>query len=154
MVDKIWGKMNKKTFLLFIMSGVILVIVLLSLLSGNMIKQSNNNSDDKEVVEQNTTKSNKGNWISVSVASIMVLLAVFAGLPSDFGHSGNTNWDEMFADYIHQDVDACFDQILADLLEAIERSVQRNRSKARYVTWAAVLFAVQILGVLFLALVA
>ena len=99
-------------------------------------------------------------WSTIGIAIAffafagMVLLAVFAGLPSDFGHSGNTNWDEMFADYIHQDVDACFDQILADLLEAIERSVQRNRSKARYVTWAAVLFAVQILGVLFLALVA
>ena len=84
----------------------------------------------------------------------MVLLAVLAWSPADFGHPGNTNWDEIFTDYIHQDVDACFDQILADLLEAIERSAKRNRSKAGYVTWAAGLFAVQILGVLLLAMVA
>lgn len=96
--------------------------------------------------------------IGISLAFLsfagMVLLAVIAGLPSSFGHSGEIKWDEIFADYIDQDVDACFNQILADLLEAIERSAKRNRSKAGYVAWSSGLFAVQIVGVLLLALAA
>lgn len=90
--------------------------------------------------------------VAFSAFAGMVICAVRAWAPAEFNHAGRSNWDEIFNDYINVDLDTCFNQVLSDLVGAINTSKSRNQQKARYVTWSAWLFAIQIVGVLILAL--
>lgn len=84
----------------------------------------------------------------------MILTALKAWNPSDFSHAGAIEWDEMFNAYLLKDVQNCYNQALYDLSSAIEDMFARNINKTKYIRLSALLFALQITGVLLLALAA
>lgn len=103
--------------------------------------------------------SNPTAWAAVGISLAflafagMILAAVKAWNPSNFSHAGAIEWDEMFNAYLLKDVQDCYSQELYDLSSAIEDMFARNISKGKYVRLSALLFAIQIVGVLILALV-
>lgn len=84
----------------------------------------------------------------------MLLLALLAWRPSTVNLPAPQDWDFLFDRYVYEDAEGCFVQILADLNDATDTSIDRNAAKARFVTWSVWLFMVQIAGLLLLALTA
>lgn len=82
----------------------------------------------------------------------MILAALVAWLPSSFEIPGSGDWDELFNRYIHQDLRVCYDQLLVDVEYAHQLSSKRNSRKTTLIKLSCCLFALQIVGILVLAI--
>lgn len=97
-------------------------------------------------------------WQKVALAAAflaflgMVLAALRAWRPSEFASPGTLDWNELFTDYIYQDIDTCYEVALNNLLETTRHTLQRNQAKAKWVNISVYLFGLQIAAVLALAL--
>lgn len=99
----------------------------------------------------------------VALAGLIVAFAAFAAMiglslrswiPSNIPYPGTRDWDDIQATYLSAKVDLeqCYDQMLSDILGAIDASIERNSEKARDVTIAAWLLIIQVAGILVLSL--
>ncbi len=79
---------------------------------------------------------------------LMLVFAIQAWLPRTVEMPGTRNWDEIFNDYINEEPDKCFEQVLADAIEAIRQIDDLNLRKAQRVYWAAWLLGAQVAGLL------
>ncbi len=84
----------------------------------------------------------------------MILCAIWAWRPAGHKQAGAVTWEEAFDAYINEDSDGCFRQVLSDLLGATAANMTRNERKARYVTAAVWLLALQVASILALAVAA
>ncbi len=84
----------------------------------------------------------------------MIICAILAWRPSGHKQNGAATWDEAFDAYINENPERCFDQVLSDLLGSTAANMTRNERKARYVTASAWLLALQVAGILALAVAA
>ena len=82
----------------------------------------------------------------------MLLLSLWAWMPSKSVSPGRNDWDWLYNSYISEGIDRCFEQILSDLVCSIDGQLDRNRHKARNVIIATWLLAIQLIGILALAL--
>lgn len=82
----------------------------------------------------------------------MVLLTLLAWKPADFPVPGPADWDKIYDDYVTVPIGQTFDQLLQDGLEVQRRLLALNRHKASRLAGSTVLFAVQLAGLLLLAL--
>lgn len=104
-------------------------------------------------VSQPSALGTLGIAIAFGAFAGMVVCAALAWAPSKYAIPGTSDWEEIFQDYLFLPVDGCLEQVLIDLISTTKIHETRNRAKSRYVAWATWLFAVQIVGVLVLALV-
>lgn len=79
---------------------------------------------------------------------LMVWLSAQAWLPRDMEVPGTRNWDEIFQDYIYEDADQCFQQILADTIESISLNNIANLLKGERIRWSVYLLIAQVGGLL------
>ena len=82
----------------------------------------------------------------------MIVCAVLAWRPQDHKLVGATTWDEFFDHYISKELDDAYNQVLSNLSNAITINLAANQRKARYVTAATWLLALQVTGILVIAL--
>lgn len=85
---------------------------------------------------------------------LMLLLALLAWLPSKSLTPGTPDWDNLFREYLYQDATTCFDKVLSNIVDSSAAHIKRNKWKANCVRGSAILLAVQIAGILVLALAA
>lgn len=81
----------------------------------------------------------------------MVACAIFAWRPNTHEQPGRADWDSFFDEYISRERDEAYNQVLSNLMGAIQVNQAGNKRKARYVTAAAWLLALQVAGILVLA---
>lgn len=84
----------------------------------------------------------------------MIVCALIAWWPSSFSYPGGADWDTAFHNYVAKEMPDLKDQLLADTLEALRLSRERNRWKSRMVRISCGLFALQIIGLFFVAFLA
>jgi hypothetical protein len=84
----------------------------------------------------------------------MILSALLAWKPSPHNLVGTHDWGKLFDDYINETPERCFERILSDLVGAIGDNSRRNERKAWLVQLAGWLFALQVTGILALAVAA
>lgn len=84
----------------------------------------------------------------------MLLSSLNAWTPSKTTIPGENDWNELFDKYLYESTTGCFDKVLSDLVYTINRLHERNARKARLVILSTWLLAVQIVGILILALTA
>lgn len=82
----------------------------------------------------------------------MTVCAILAWRPQAHKLVGATTWDDFFDLYISKQADEAYNQVLVNLSHAITANMAANQSKARYVTWSAWLLALQVTGILAIAL--
>ena len=82
----------------------------------------------------------------------MIGLFIFALLPRTYPLPGTNVWEEIFDGYLNVSEDACFDQVLSDTLRATELMASISRRKAFCLQASLVLFLLQVVGLLGLAL--
>lgn len=84
----------------------------------------------------------------------MIACAMLAWRPQNHMLVGaGADWDSFFDDYISKDVDDAYNQVLQNLLIATDYNRAANARKARLVELAGWLFALQVAGILVLAVV-
>lgn len=97
---------------------------------------------------------------SVQLAGLAFALAMFAGMiicalrawhPSDFGIPGPTDWDTMYNNYVNESLDNAYAQVLSNVKNSTDKHERRNAIKAKYVTWATWLLVLQVVGILVIA---
>lgn len=81
----------------------------------------------------------------------MIVCALLAWWPSNLSYPGGYKWDTIFPNYIAKDLPDCKDQLLADTLEALRLALERNVWKSRMVRISGMLFALQVIGLFFIA---
>lgn len=96
-------------------------------------------------------------WVLVGIAFAfamflgMLLCAILAWRPSPYAVPGAKTWDELFSDYLYKSGTECYDQVLSNVFAAVRQNHAHNEHKALLVQWAGWLFAVQVAGILVLA---
>lgn len=101
--------------------------------------------------------ANASLWTLAAVAGsfllfiAMVACAIFAWRPDTHEQAGRADWDSFFDEYISRERDEAYNQVLSNLMGAIQVNQAGNKRKARYVTAAAWLLALQVAGILVLA---
>lgn len=104
------------------------------------------------------TNPNLWGWLGLAVGFLafaaMILLLTLSWYPGVSPSPGAQDWDNIYDRYITVDKDACFDQILVNVLESYDLKLSLNRVKARRLKWGVWLFLLQIVGLLILALTA
>lgn len=97
-------------------------------------------------------------WLLVGLAAGfgafigMTICAVLAWRPNGHKLAGSADWDTYFDLYISKEADDAYNQVLHNLSRAITANQSANERKARYVTWSAWLLALQVAGILVIAL--
>lgn len=81
----------------------------------------------------------------------MIMCALLAWRPSDFSIPGATDWDAMYNDYVNETLANAYAQVLSNIMNTTDKHAQRNRVKAKYVTWGAWLLVLQVAGILVIA---
>lgn len=98
----------------------------------------------------------------VSVALALAFLT-FAGMvaanllalaPRPFPTPTADNWDAIHTKYLQADEETCYNQVLSDTIAAIDMMEAINKRKALYLKASMVLFVLQLVGLLGLALTA
>lgn len=84
----------------------------------------------------------------------MIWCAVTAWRPVNHELAGSANWNNVFDLYISREADDAYNQVLQNLIESATTNRAANERKARYVTAAAWLLALQVAGILALAVAA
>jgi len=82
----------------------------------------------------------------------MVYLLLTVWMPGEYTLPGANDWATLHHDYLWVPAPACFTQILDDCTAAYQSLKTSNARKAVRLKWAVALFAVQITGLLTLAL--
>ena len=96
-------------------------------------------------------------WTLIAVAGsfvifiAMVACVIFAWRPGPHEQPGKADWDALFKNYINQELTDAYNQVLVNLVGTIQVNHKANERKARYVTAAAWLLALQVAGILVLA---
>lgn len=83
---------------------------------------------------------------------LMILAALIAWWPSRVAYPGDVGWDNLFNLYINQPLKVSYHQLLSDVEEAFRVSCDRNVRKGRLVRFSCFLFALQVAGILMLAI--
>lgn len=83
----------------------------------------------------------------------MVYLSIQAWLPGKVNMPGTRDWDEIFNDYINEEPDKCFEQVLADTTESITLIEEANQRKGQRVRWSAYLLIAQVAGLLITSII-
>lgn len=78
----------------------------------------------------------------------MVIATLRAIAPRAFPTPMTDDWDAIYSKYLEVSEEACFDQVLSDLLGAIDMMEAINKRKAFYLKASMLLFVVQIVGLL------
>ena len=78
---------------------------------------------------------------------LMVGFSIISVEPRKHHIPGTQDWDKLFSQYVHGDIEATFNQVLSDYIEAIDILLESNIAKAKLVRTSAVLLMLQI-GVL------
>lgn len=86
-------------------------------------------------------------WLILLFSAIMILM-VYVSLPTVSYHPGTSDWEQLYTEYVNQDSNACFDQVLSDYSETMVKMLEINECKSRIVRCSAILFCVQIIGVI------
>lgn len=84
----------------------------------------------------------------------MVALTLITLKPRVFPVPVTDDWDVISTRYLQASEEACYDQVISDLLAAIDMMEAINKRKAAYLKFSMLLFVVQIVGLLTLALTA
>lgn len=79
---------------------------------------------------------------------LIIILSIYAVAPKETFHAGPDDWDKLCESYINQNSEACFNQVLSDYVEVIGKLLEINERKSRIVQISAVLFCVQVIGVM------
>jgi hypothetical protein len=82
----------------------------------------------------------------------MTLCALAAWQPGTHHLAGSADWDRLYDLYISVECDDAYNQVLVNLSDAIDANQAMNERKARFVTVGTWLLAVQVAGILLLAL--
>lgn len=93
----------------------------------------------------------KGSWLSglaVIVALVclfcMVLALLEAFRPRAYDTAGVADWDDIYKLHLSVSPEACFLQIVSNLINSIKSVEKINQEKREMLYWAVVLFAVQV----------
>lgn len=96
-------------------------------------------------------------WALAAVAVAFLAFGGMVGLflgamaPLVYTLPGTLDWDELGERYLGAEEEDCFNQVLSNLIEAIEKMMAVNRRKGRCLRWAIGLFLVQVVGLLAMA---
>lgn len=82
----------------------------------------------------------------------MIVLALVAWYPRPMFAPGSKDWDTVWANYLVADTTSVYLQVISDYDELTRLFETRNRIKGRALTSSSVLFVVQLIGLLVLAL--
>lgn len=84
---------------------------------------------------------------SAICSAVVGLLCVFLLLPRKHELPGKADWDSAFDGYVNREVDDAYNQVLANLIEAIKTNQAENAKASTFASVAAATFAVQCIGV-------
>ena len=84
----------------------------------------------------------------------MLIFTLLSLMPRAYAAPTTRDWDTLQQRYLLVDETTCFDQVLADVLGAIDSLEAINKRKALYLKLSMLLFLLQIVGLLALALTA
>lgn len=84
----------------------------------------------------------------------MVALTLITLKPRAFPVPVTDDWDVISTRYLQASEEACYDQVISDLLASIDMMEAINKRKAAYLKLSMLLFVAQIVGLLALALTA
>lgn len=80
--------------------------------------------------------------------AIMIVLSAWAWMPTKYRLPGEIEWGDLFTAYLSVELETCFEQVLSDVLLAIDEARATSRHKAIRVQWAIRCFAIQMVAVL------
>lgn len=90
--------------------------------------------------------------VAVLAFGAMIVLALVAWYPRPYFAPGSEVWDDVWAKYIVADTMSVYLQVISNYDELIGLLTARNRIKGQALVGAAIVFVVQIVGLLILAL--
>lgn len=90
--------------------------------------------------------------VAVLAFGAMIVLALIAWYPRPYFAPGSEVWDDVWAKYIVADTMSAYLQVISNYDALIELLAARNRIKGQALIGAAIVFVVQIVGLLILAL--
>jgi uncharacterized membrane protein YagU involved in acid resistance len=86
---------------------------------------------------------------------LMIWFSIIAVQPKRHHIPGTQNWEKLFTQYICEDIESTFNQVLSDYIKTIDILLEANNTKAKLVRASAFLLMLQVsvlLGLLFLSI--
>jgi hypothetical protein len=99
----------------------------------------------------NTTRSTTSAW-ALGAAFLFFTLSLVALLwslfPKGREYPGSSDWDDTFNKYLYKESDECFEQVLSNILSAIQNHEDADKEKSDLVIIIGILFIFQLIALL------